>query len=202
MSKFGAPPAMNAACAEADMPAVVAAMPATLICAVGVKTTPAPFEMMTWPFELSVPAMRLASGERTRLKLIEDAPGWLMRVVSPCLIEKLFQLMTDRSLAWLTVTVFPLVLIVALPPTTWPPAGLASAPPALPSATAAAAEESAVEPSRSRARTRRGAAASAPTVLRGFCGRRTTLCGECARLPGVIESSWASGRRKNSLRHV
>jgi hypothetical protein len=57
------------------MLAVVATMPPTLICAVGVKITPARFEMITCPFEDKFPARTLASGPTTCCSEIEPVPG-------------------------------------------------------------------------------------------------------------------------------
>jgi hypothetical protein len=78
------------------------------------------------PLAFSVPAMTEGSAPTTRFNATELAVGWTNCVVWPLSIEKLCQLIAARSVVWLILTVLALGwVIVAAPPTTSPPAGLA-----------------------------------------------------------------------------
>jgi hypothetical protein len=62
----------------------------------------------------------------TRFNAAEVELGWTKRVNSPFAIEKLFQLITARSVCWFTISVAASGrLKLAAPPTTCSPIGLA-----------------------------------------------------------------------------
>ncbi len=101
----------------------------TLTCEFGPNRTPLGLIRMTVPLAVSVPLIWLGLFSEMRLSAMDEDDGCWNWVVSPELMSKLFQLMMARLLVCWTVSVLPLLLIVADPPATTPPCGLANASP-------------------------------------------------------------------------
>ncbi len=120
-SKVILPSAMNA-CGLLVF-AVDATSAPTFTCAPLANSTPAPFTSTICPLAVSWPAITDGSGPITRFSVTALAPGCRKSTRAPGPIEKLRQSITPRCVAWLTVTWLAPVVIVALPPTTVPPAG-------------------------------------------------------------------------------
>ena len=85
------------------------------------------------PPAASAPRMSEPPAPVTRLRTVEEAAGWVKRVVSPAATLKVCQLMM-APLEFVMVRVPPAPLIVAEPDTTVGPVGLASTAPAASSA--------------------------------------------------------------------
>jgi hypothetical protein len=131
------PPAMKSA---SEMPSEEATRPPTLTCAPLPITTPPGLSSQTLPLALSVPRMLLAAPPPvTRLSAMLPAFGWSKRTVAPAPTSNVFQLVTTRCVACVTVSWLPACDSVAAPATTLPPVGSAWASAAPEPASSAAA---------------------------------------------------------------
>ena len=105
------------------MPMVVTSKPPTSTCDVAPKITPLALLMNTCPGALMRPMIWLGSPPTTRLSVTDDAEGWLKLTRASLPTLKLFQSIAARLLLWLMLSVLPVALMLALPPTTLPPLG-------------------------------------------------------------------------------
>ena len=105
------------------MVCVVATRPPTLTDEVGLKYTPFGLLRNTWPLAVMRPKIWLAWLSCTRFSVTEPLFGcWkLTWACDPTL--KVCQSIAPRWVAWLIVIWLPPWVIVAAPPTTWPPVG-------------------------------------------------------------------------------
>src|SRR5215472_6895571 len=109
------------------MSAGVATIVLTSTWAPSVKTMPLWLTSTIRPLASIWPAMTEGSPPVTRLSVTEVAEGCRKTVVSPGAMLKLCQLMTAEPDDWLIWVRFAFCVIVAVPATTEPPAGLAAA---------------------------------------------------------------------------
>ncbi len=105
------------------MPKVVTSKPPTSTCDLAPKMTPLALLMNTCPGALMRPMIWLGSPPTTRLSVTEDADGWLNWTRASLPTLKLFQSIAARLLLWLMLSVLPVALMLAAPPTTLPPLG-------------------------------------------------------------------------------
>ena len=109
------------------MLSVLATMPPTFTCAVGVNTTPFGLTRNTWPLAFSAPWITDTSGPSTRFNATESRPGWLNVTLLPLPMEKLCQSTAILPVCWLMVIAEPFWLIDPAPATTLPPVGRSAA---------------------------------------------------------------------------
>src|SRR5271157_4235394 len=103
------------------MLSVLATKPAVLT--VDVPVMRMPFELMrkTLPLALRAPCSTLCSLPITRLRVIDEALGWLKLTVSEGAVLKLCQLMEALFVDWLMFVVVPDWPMAAAPVVTTPP---------------------------------------------------------------------------------
>ncbi len=107
------------------MSLVVASRPPTLTWAFLPKAMPCGLISHTWPLAMMVPSMTDGLKSLMRLRVIDEALGWLNCTVWPCDTLKLFQSMIARCEDWLTVVRPVREVMLACPPVTCPPVGSA-----------------------------------------------------------------------------
>src|ERR1700744_2055100 len=117
-------PAMKSA---SLMPSVDATRPCTFTDAPLPNRMPFGLTRNTWPLARRLPRMVDGPEPVTRFSATELASGCTNTTDSPLPMLKFCQLMAAFWLPWVTVTLEPLVLIVAEPADPVPPVGLASA---------------------------------------------------------------------------
>ena len=122
-SIVSAPPRMKLATAGSPIRPALATTPATSTRAEGPNQMPLGLAMTTRPFEVIVPKIFDGSVPMTRLTAIDAASGWLKDRRWSAVTEKLFQSITVRCVAVVTVMSCPAVCIVAVPATTCPLVG-------------------------------------------------------------------------------
>src|SRR5947207_1401787 len=99
----------------------VARIAPTSTLAPGANSTPLVLTRNTCPLEVRRPKISDGLMPRTRLSAIADELGWLKLTQAPEPIENVCQLRIALLVLWSTCSLLPVVVMVALPETTWPP---------------------------------------------------------------------------------